>query len=193
MKGERTLDDKPFRYGGIMHNYDRTSEEWAEMIPKMRRCYICGGKMRNIYSTSGTLLKKTYPYVGMFHITKGENKGKSKFRPMCRAFWLASMDASCASSNSSSRFCFSHRRKLSCLQGIVFPPPNPLGVKKYWISSSFVASCIVSSFISLTFPHSVTVSDSCVVYNRPFSLAYPLSHVSVMLSQMLAVPADATP
>lgn len=85
MKGERTLDDKPFRYGGFWHNYDRTTEEWAEFIPQMRKCYICGGKMGNIYSPAGTLLKKTYPYVGMFHITKGENKGKSKFRPMCRA------------------------------------------------------------------------------------------------------------
>jgi len=75
MKGERTIDDKPFRYGGIMHDYDRTSEEWAEQIPEMRRCYICGGKMQNIYSPSGTLLKKTYPYIGLFRITKGKNKG----------------------------------------------------------------------------------------------------------------------
>ena len=85
MKGERTIDDKPFRYGGIMHNYDRDAEEWAEAIPEMRRCYICGGKMRNVYSPSGTLLKKTYPYAGLFRITKGRDKGKAKFRVMCRA------------------------------------------------------------------------------------------------------------
>ena len=85
MKGERTIDDKPFRYGGIMHDYDSTSEEWAEKIPEMRKCYICGGKMQNIYSPSGTLLKKTYPYIGLFRITKGKNIGKGKFRVMCRA------------------------------------------------------------------------------------------------------------
>lgn len=85
MKGERTIDDKPFRYGGIMHDYDSTSEEWAEKIPEMRKCYICGGKMQNVYSSSGTLLKKTYPYIGLFRITKGKNKGKGKFRVLCRA------------------------------------------------------------------------------------------------------------
>lgn len=85
MKGERTIDDKPFRYGGIAHDYDSTSEEWAENIPEMRKCYICGGKMQNIYSPSGTLLKKTYPYIGLFRITKGKNKGMGKFRVMCRA------------------------------------------------------------------------------------------------------------
>lgn len=85
MKGERTIDDKPFRYGGIEHDYDSTSEEWAENIPEMRKCYICGGKMQNIYSPSGTLLKKTYPYMGLFRITKGKHKGMGKFRVMCRA------------------------------------------------------------------------------------------------------------
>ena len=85
MKGERTIIDKPFRYGGIMHDYDSTSEEWAEKIPIMRRCYICGGKMQNIYSPSGTLLRKTYPYIGVFRITKGKNKGMCKFRILCRA------------------------------------------------------------------------------------------------------------
>ena len=85
MKGERTIDDKPFRYGGIGHDYDSTSEEWAEHIPEMRRCYICGGMMQNVYSLSGTLLKKTYPYIGLFRITKGKHKGMGKFRIMCRA------------------------------------------------------------------------------------------------------------
>lgn len=85
MKGERTIDDKPFRYGGIGHDYDSTSEKWAELIPEMRRCYICGGKMQNFYSPQGTLLKKTYPYIGVFRITKGKDKGMCKFRIMCRS------------------------------------------------------------------------------------------------------------
>lgn len=86
MKGERTIDDKPFRYGGIKRDYDSTSEEWAEMMPDyMGKCYICGGKMQNIYSPSGTLLKKTYPYIGVFRITEGKDKGMFKFRIMCRA------------------------------------------------------------------------------------------------------------
>lgn len=85
MKGERTIDDKPFRYGGIGHDYDSTAEEWAEDIPEMRKCYICGGKMQNVYSPRGVLLKKTYPYIGLFRITKGENKGKMKFRILCRS------------------------------------------------------------------------------------------------------------
>jgi len=86
MKGERTLIDKPFRYGGIMRNYDMTAEQWGEMMPKfMSRCYICGGRMENIYSPSGQLLHKTYPYVGVFKITKGKEKGLERFRTMCRS------------------------------------------------------------------------------------------------------------
>ena len=84
MKGERTLVDRPFRYGGIKHDYDRTVEEWAESIPQMSRCYICGGKMKNIRSLNGTLLRKTYPYVGLFKITKGKEKGIGIFHVMCR-------------------------------------------------------------------------------------------------------------
>lgn len=85
MKGERTIDNKPFRYGGIGHDYDSTSEEWAEKIPQMRRCYICGGVMRNVYTPTGRLLAKTYPYIGLFRITKGKDKGMGKFCIMCRA------------------------------------------------------------------------------------------------------------
>lgn len=86
MKGERSIRGIPFRYAGIMHDYEKTSEEWAEYMPKhMSKCYICGGKMRNCYSPQGTLLKKTYPYIATFRITKGKNKGMNKFRVMCRA------------------------------------------------------------------------------------------------------------
>lgn len=85
MKGERTIVDVPFRYAGIMHDYDKDSEDWAKDMPKyMKNCYICGGKMGNIV-INGTMLKKTYPYIGEFRITKGKNKGKFKFHVMCRA------------------------------------------------------------------------------------------------------------
>lgn len=32
MKGERTLKDKPFRFGGIEHDFDKDAEEWAKDI-----------------------------------------------------------------------------------------------------------------------------------------------------------------
>lgn len=85
MKGERSITGKPFRYAGIMHDYDKTSDDWAEYMPEyMSKCYICGGKMGNIV-VNGTLLKKTYPYIAWFRITKGKNKGLSRARAMCRA------------------------------------------------------------------------------------------------------------
>lgn len=85
MKGERSIKGVPFRYSGVSHDYDMTADEWAEYMPKyMSRCYICGGKMGNI-KINGTLLKKTYPYIGIFRITKGKNKGLNKFHVMCRA------------------------------------------------------------------------------------------------------------
>ena len=85
MKGERTIDSVPFRFSGMQHGYEMTSEDWADYLPEhMSKCYICGGQMRNI-SVNGVLLKKTYPYMASFKITKGKNKGEYKFRPMCRA------------------------------------------------------------------------------------------------------------
>lgn len=84
MKGERTLVDEPFRYGGIMHDFDRDVEGWRGVIN--RQCWCCGGDMtKNFYSLSGTLIKRSYPYVAIFKITKGENKGMSRFRTLCRA------------------------------------------------------------------------------------------------------------
>ena len=85
MKGERTIVDKPFRYAGIQKDYEKTADDWAEYMPEhMSKCYVCGGKMRNVY-INGTLLKKMYPYMAEFRITKGKEKGMHKFRPMCRA------------------------------------------------------------------------------------------------------------
>lgn len=84
MKGDRTLVDIPFRYGGILHNYDMDVEEWHGIINK--RCWCCGGDMtKNTYSLSGTLLKRNYPYVAEFKVSKGKNKGKYWFKTLCRA------------------------------------------------------------------------------------------------------------
>lgn len=84
MKGERTLVDIPFRYGGIMHDFDKDVEDWRGVINK--RCWCCGGDMtRNTYSTAGTLLRKQYPYVAVFKISKGKNKGMNWFKTLCRA------------------------------------------------------------------------------------------------------------
>lgn len=85
MKGERTIVGKPFRYAGIERDYEKDADDWAEYLPDvMSKCYICGGKMGNIV-INGTMLKKTYPYIGVFRITKGKNKGNLKFHVMCRA------------------------------------------------------------------------------------------------------------
>lgn len=85
MKGERSITCIPFRYAGIMHDYNMDAEEWAEYMPEhFSKCYICGGKMGNIVH-NGTLLKRTYPYVASFRVTKGKNKGLERFRVMCRA------------------------------------------------------------------------------------------------------------
>ena len=80
MKGERTIKDVPFRYGGISHNYDKTCDEWYEDHPGYRKCYCCGGTMKNQMPR----LHTTYPYMAIFKITKGKNKGFNRFRIICR-------------------------------------------------------------------------------------------------------------
>ena len=93
MKGERTIRDEPFRYGGISHNYDRDWDGWIEIdqrvCGKKRKsvyatCYCCGGKGGNTYSPNGTLYKKNYPYMAFYRITRGKNKGFNKCRIICR-------------------------------------------------------------------------------------------------------------
>lgn len=69
MKGERTLEDKPLRYGGIFHDYSKT----AEYFQTKPECFCCGGD-----------LCKCAPYIGVFKFTKGKNKGFFKFRLLCR-------------------------------------------------------------------------------------------------------------
>lgn len=90
MKGQRTLDDRPFRYGGILHNYSADNDEWQEKawshVKKApMRCWCCNGIMKNSRSQSGTLLRQNFPYMGVFKITKGKHKGKFQFKALCRA------------------------------------------------------------------------------------------------------------
>ncbi len=84
MKGARTLHDIPFRYGGIMHDYEKDVETWASQIPNMKRCWCCGGYMRNHVFSDGSVLKR-FPYVGFFKISRGKNKGRYRLRVLCRA------------------------------------------------------------------------------------------------------------
>lgn len=75
MKGECTLDGKPFRFGGLFcSDFDKDCEEWAKEHPIMSRCFACGHTM-----------DKGYPYMAAFKITKGKGKGLFRFRALCRA------------------------------------------------------------------------------------------------------------
>lgn len=85
MKGVKSITDKPFRYGGFEKNYSRDYEEWAEIVPAMKRCYCCGGTLRNARGYSGTLLKVNYPYAATFKVLRGKHKGLFHFEPLCRA------------------------------------------------------------------------------------------------------------
>lgn len=87
MKGSRTLMDKPFRFSGVFsHDYDMDIEEWQETNPlRFNKCYCCGGKMQNIYSPSGMLLRREFPYIATFKITKGKYCGLNHFEILCRA------------------------------------------------------------------------------------------------------------
>lgn len=84
MKGKYTLMDKPFRYGGIMHNFDMDNEEWSAYLNRKLKCWCCGGVMKNHKYSDGSV-HKFYPYIATFKITKGEYKGMNKFRMLCRA------------------------------------------------------------------------------------------------------------
>lgn len=70
MKGKNTLEDVPFRYGGLFRDYSLT----AEYFHPKPKCFCCGGD-----------LHKRAPYAGAFKFTKGKNKGLHQFRLLCRA------------------------------------------------------------------------------------------------------------
>lgn len=90
MRGKRGIDGRPFRYGGILHDYSADNDEWQETVwSKVKRtpmrCYCCNGVMKNSRSASGELLRQNFPYIGVFKIVKGRDKGYFKFRILCRA------------------------------------------------------------------------------------------------------------
>lgn len=86
MKGQNTLVDQPMRYtGAFIKEPDLDVEDWGAQNPLMRKCYCCGGWMKNVRSSYGTLLHKCYPYIGTFRIVQGKNRGNFHFKPLCRA------------------------------------------------------------------------------------------------------------
>ena len=64
MKGKNTLRDKPFRYGGLMHDY---TKDFYELTGMNQKCWCCGGEMKSHFR-----YHKSKPYVAVF-------------RPLCRA------------------------------------------------------------------------------------------------------------
>lgn len=84
MKGKNTLDGLPFRYGGIGHDFDRDNEQTAEILGGKLKCWCCGGIMRNHHHSDGSV-HRFFPYCGVFKITKGRDKGRYRFRMLCRA------------------------------------------------------------------------------------------------------------
>ena len=83
--GIKTIMEKPFRYGGIMHNYHRDIEGWQKVdgAGHFDRCYGCGKVMRNTRER-GIFLKRAYPYMATFIYQQGSKKGKKHFEIICR-------------------------------------------------------------------------------------------------------------
>ncbi len=86
MKGERTIDCIPFRYAGLFcRKPEWDVEQWRQTDTNRKWiCYACNAELKNTYSTSGTLLRRNYPYMSVFKYGKGKNKGLSRFRILCR-------------------------------------------------------------------------------------------------------------
>ena len=84
MKGQYTLKDQPFRYGGILHNYDMDNEEWSAYLDRKLTCWCCGREMKCHHFSDGST-HRFFPYIAIFRITKGKNKGMNRFRMLCRA------------------------------------------------------------------------------------------------------------
>lgn len=86
MKGQHTIIDSPFRYGGLKHDYEKTCREWSEIDGKVirkhnpfLRCYACGD-----YFHMCKVLSPDYPYAAMYKIPRGLNKGHYALRIICR-------------------------------------------------------------------------------------------------------------
>ena len=81
---ELELQDQPFRYGGLWHDYDLDVEEWAEIVPTMKICHVCGKEMKNSPASDGKPIRRQYPYMGTYTIRGGIMKGYGMFHVMCR-------------------------------------------------------------------------------------------------------------
>lgn len=112
MKGKYTLIDEPFRYGGIMHNYDRDNEGWSEYLNRKLTCWCCGGEMKNHHFSDGSV-HQFFPYVATFKFIKGRNKGLNRFRMLCR---------SCA---------YEYGRGVIKMDGKTYKDPDEFNERKY--------------------------------------------------------------
>lgn len=83
MKGKNTLNDKPFRYGGLLKDY---SKEIHELNSCEYKCWCCGRDMKS--HVPGI---KIMPYTAMFRIFKGKDKGffcvSTTLSGMCLQIW----------------------------------------------------------------------------------------------------------
>lgn len=118
MKGTLTLKDQPFRYGGLLHEYSADNDEWqkaawSKVKKAPMRCWCCNGIMKNSRSASGTLLRQNFPYIGIFKITKGKEKGRFRFGVLCRG---------CA---------YAYERGVVEMDGETYTDPNEFDELKY--------------------------------------------------------------
>ena len=116
MKGSKTLDGKPFRYGGILHNYDWDIEDWQKPVKNspFKKCHCCDGTLHNIHSPiTGETWKHTYPYCASFKVTKGKHKGNYQLKILCRE---------CA---------YAYGKGVIEMDGQTYYNPNEFNEKKY--------------------------------------------------------------
>lgn len=75
--------ETPYRYGGIMQNFEMDAEQWSKVIPEMSHCYKCGRRIKN--AIKGKQIIKNYPYA-MFLTYKEDKKVlRGAIEPLCRS------------------------------------------------------------------------------------------------------------
>lgn len=85
MRGSMMISCTPMRYTGVFVKHPEWDvEQWGDWLHE-DKCWACGGKMKNIYSSSGTLMKHCFPYIASYKAFKGKEKGFSRFHLLCRA------------------------------------------------------------------------------------------------------------